>query len=299
MCIVSLAVSAQLGTKRQYFDGFDTVAETAILVEMDTSDSNVWQIATPAKTIFSSAFTLPGALITDPVNNIPAGNVSRFYFSYVPVARYEVLALRWAQKLDLEPGRELGMIEYSTDRGGTWQNVFNNPYVYNFYGFDQANADTLPGGSKGFSGRDESWKDIWLCFSLSWLNSVTDTLWMRYSLLTDTVVHDREGWMIDNLMSHLTIFHTSVKKTEQASYFDIYPNPADDRVYLRGAAKNQFHVIEEMQLTDMSGKMVRQWGVTPVKFYFDTKDLPAGAYVLRIKTNLRSVTYPLVIRHNR
>ncbi|WP_162902804.1 T9SS type A sorting domain-containing protein [Taibaiella koreensis] len=295
--LATITAVAQMGVQQQYFDGDETNPASAIRITMDTSAGNIWQVGPPSKQHFNAAFTLPNALVTDTINPCPAHNISRFYFNYVPAVAWGVIALRWTQQLDLEPGREGAMIEYSTDKGATWENVFNNPHVYNFYGFSSSNRDTLPDGAFVFSGSDTQWKDVWLCFDISWLNATTDTLWFRYSLITDTVGHNRDGWMIDNLMIHLTGLHASIQDPYQTRYFDVYPNPVDKRIYLSGERLNQFHIIENMQLINVQGRVIKQWQKIPVKFYFDVETLPAGTYYLRIKTNVRTETFPVVIRH--
>src|ERR1041384_4098256 len=74
---------AQLSVN-QYFDGADTSATNSIIIMLDTSSTNIWQIGRPQKIIFDSAATFPNALVTDTINNYPDSNVSRFTFKIVP-----------------------------------------------------------------------------------------------------------------------------------------------------------------------------------------------------------------------
>ncbi|MBZ0100223.1 MAG: hypothetical protein K8F30_14170, partial [Taibaiella sp.] len=139
--------NAQWDTRRQYFDGADTISTQTIAVHFDTASTNVWQIGPPQKTLFDSAATLSNALVTDTINTYPTDNVSRFIIGFKTsdwfINLYKV-AFRWTQKLDLDTNRDGGIVEYSLDTGQTWVNVFNNPNVFNFYGFDSSvNKDTL------------------------------------------------------------------------------------------------------------------------------------------------------------
>lgn len=294
ICIVQFS-SAQFYT--QYFDGADTSVWNSIRIDIDTASQNVWQIGTPQKTIFDSAATQPYAIVTDTINFYPTNDTSRFIAKvWMNFGAWGIFALQWKQKLDLDQGFDGGIIEYSTDTGNTWVNVFNNPYVYNFYGFQPSNKDTLVGGEYAFSGTDSTWKDIWLCFDMSWLQQFqpNDTLLFRFTMLSDSINNNKEGWLIDNMLAHITIIHT-VKETEQENYLNVYPNPANNIVNIQAQKIMDFHIVEVMELVDPLGRVVDKWTNIPTKFWFDTNKYNDGLYFLKIKTNLKSETFPLVI----
>ncbi|CAN5421743.1 hypothetical protein BH11BAC2_BH11BAC2_22250 [soil metagenome] len=281
----------------QYFDGADTAVWNSILIELDTNSSNIWQIGPPQKTLFYDAATQPNVIITDTINYYPANDTSRFIAKvWMNFGNFGIFALQWKQKLDLDTAFDGGIIEYSTDTGRTWVNVFNNPYVYNFYGFDTANADTLIGGEYAFSGTDTTWKDIWLCFDYSWLQQFipNDTLLFRFSLVTDSINNNKEGWVIDNMLAHITFIHT-VKEINQTDYLNVYPNPTNGILNIAGEKLTEFHIIEHMELINSEGRIVEQWNNLPTKFWFDTKKYEEGMYLLKVKTNLKTETLPIVI----
>ncbi len=291
LCIVHFS-PAQYFT--QYFDGADTAIWNSIQIEIDTSSQNVWQIGTPQKAIFDSAATQPYAIVTDTTNFYPSNNTSRFIAKVIMnFWNWGVFALQWKQKLDLAAGYDGGLIEYSTDQGNTWVNVFNNPLVYNFYGFLLSNKDTLVSGEYAFSGTDSSWRDIWLCLDLS-LFQPNDTIHFRFTLLSDSVNNNKEGWMIDNMLAHITIIHT-VKETEQENYLNVYPNPANNIINIQAQKIMDFHIIEVMELVDPLGRVVDKWTNVPTKYWFDTSKYTDGLYFLKIKTNLKTETFPLII----
>ena len=281
-------------TYSQYFDGADTSVWNSLFVKIDTSTSNIWQIGAPQKIIFDSAATLPLAMITDTLNYYPPNDTSSFSFGIDPQwFGWGILALQWKQKLDMDSNFDGGIIEFSSDTGNTWQNVFNNPYVYNFYGFDIENQDTLNSGEYAFSGTDSTWKDIWLCFDISWL-SFSDSLMFRFTLKSDSVDNNKEGWIIDNLLAHITIIHT-VNEIEQEEYMTASPNPTTGRVDIATKKLDEFHIIEKMELVNIEGKVVQQWGVSPTKFYVNIGNHPNGIYFLNVKTNIKSETFKIVL----
>lgn len=281
--------------KQQYFDGKDTNASNSIIIKLDTTlPNNIWQIGRPQKAIFDSAATLPNALVTDTIHYYPDTNISRFQFQFGIVVNWGIAKLQWKQKLDFDKKKDGGIIEYSQDTGNTWHNVFNNPYIYNFYGFDSLkNKDTLITGEYAFSGTDTNWKDIWLCFANSYFFG--KDLRLRFTLKSDSINNSKEGWMIDNMVLQNTITHT-VKEMDQSQYLRIYPTPSTGIVHVEAQKLNQYHIIKSMQLTDISGRIVEQYGESPTKFWIDISNHPDGQYFLKITTNLKSETLPVILK---
>jgi hypothetical protein len=294
--MVSSFLSGAQNIKTQYFDGNDTIDYNSVVVRLDTSAFNVWQIGKPQKSIFDSAFTAPNVLITDTINYYPINTNSSFEIWNPQLNNFwGILALRWMQKLDLDTNHDGAIIEYSVDSGSTWTNVFNNPYVYNFYGFDLANADTLVSGEYAFSGRDTSWKDIWLCFDYSFL-STFDSVAFRFTLRSDSVDNQKEGWMIDNMRMHFTYLHTAAKSPEQLTTMKVYPTSTTGIIHIEGPKIPEYHIIQSMQLISADGKLVKEYGLSPVKFYVDISDQPDGIYYLKVNTNKKSETFPVLLK---
>lgn len=286
--------TAQFNT--QYFDGADTVYANSVNVELDTSSSNIWQIGTPQKIIFDSSATFPNAIVTDTINNYPINNISRFTIKTLnEFDPFGIFALQWKQKLDMDTTYDGGIVEFTIDQGLTWQNAFNNPYIYNFYGFQPANQDTLNTGEYAFSGTDSTWRDIWLCFDLSWLSMFPDTIIFRFSFKSDSVDNAKEGWLIDNFMAHMTFIHILVKEIDKTDYLNVYPNPTNGIINIAAEKMMEFHIIEHMELINSQGRVVEQWNNLPTKFWFDTNKYADGLYMLKVKTNFQSETLPIVI----
>jgi hypothetical protein len=283
----------------QYFDGADTVFNNSVNVEIDTAGgNNIWQIGPPQKAYFDSAASQPNVIVTDTINYYPPDNVSTFTCKILnQFGSWGIYALQWSQMLDMDPGKDGGIVEFTRDYGQTWENIFNNPYVYNFYGYMWANADTIDSLVYAFSGRDTLWRDIWLCFDISWMTTLPDTIEFRFTFKSDSVGTDYEGWMIDNFISHPTFVHT-VKENDLPDYVNLFPNPASKLVTIELQKQKDFHIIERMELVNSEGKTVKQWKNLPVKFWFDTTAFSDGLYYLNIKTNLRSQTVPLIISNN-
>ncbi len=299
-CILLLfanpTVFAQMLT--QYFDGYDE-PNYSITIQIDSTKRNSWQIGKPQKKYFNAAASNPNVLVTDTLNAYPINDTSRFTISLdLTKWRAGIDAIEWKQKLDVDSGKDGAIIEYSTDSGVTWQNVFYNPFVYNFYGFDSATIDTLPGGEFAFSGRDTTWRDIWLCFDKSWVTSKASVFLVRFTLLTDSIQQNKEGWMIDNMVVHPTFLHAAVNKIQGNDLFKIYPNPANTLLHIESAQLSGQQIIEKMELFDTQGKLVIAWSVIPAKFFIDVRNYESGMYYLKISTKDVLKTYPIVISHD-
>lgn len=286
------SASAQWGSQNtQYFDGPDSIPYQIL-----NTPGNIWQVGDPDKLLFTSSLSSPNAIVTDTANSYPINNVSTFIIK-VPIDYYwGILAVQWSQKIDIEYGEDGGIIEYSADTGNTWNNVFNDPYVYNFYGFDQSNSGLITGtGEMAFMGRDTMWRDIWLCFDLSAFWDL-DTLQFRYTLKTDGNSTYREGWMIDNILSHRTSIHTiNTRKTHE--YMTVYPSYTDGELNIETEKIMDYHIIESLELMDLKGAVVKRYNNIPTKFTINISDQKPGMYFLNVTTNIKSMSFPVFLKN--
>lgn len=289
-----LSVNAFTQTLSQYFDGADTIPSYAILIDIDSS--SVWQIGPPDKDLhFKSASTVPNVIVTDTINPYPINDTSRFEIKIAnDWGPWGILAIEWNQKLDLDSLTDWGILEFTVDDGTSWMNAFDNPFVYNFYGFDLENVDYMPSGEQAFTAQDTVWKNVWLCFDLTWMSQFGDSVKFRYSLISDSLQTQSEGWMIDNMLAHYTQVHT-LPEIEQIDYMTVFPNPTEGRVYISTKKTDGFHIIEEMNLMDESGRIVETWRNVPTKFFIDIGDHPVGLYHLKVKTNLQTEEFKILL----
>lgn len=296
LCLFPVLSFAQSST--QYFDGADTFYtpgsfSSSLKIEIDTANGNIWQIGSPQKTIFNSAATIPNVIITDTIQPYPTSDSSSFQYTIIPWSTWGILAIQWKQKLDMELGKDGGLVEFSIDGGLSWSNAFTDPGVYNFYGFNTANVANLPNGERGLTGVDSTWKDAWLCYDMSWM-SFNDSLIVRHTFVSDSVQTNQEGWMLDNFLVHSTIIHT-VNKVEQKEYMQVAPNPTTGLINIHTQKIEGFHIIEEMQLSTIDGKIIQQWTNLPTKYQLDISNQPSGIYLLQIQTNQSKETFKIVL----
>ncbi len=281
---------------QQHFDGADTSSGNSIIIIPDTAAANIWQVGKPQKTLFHAASTIPNVLVTDTINYYPVNNISRFSFKYNVQYPWGVLALQWMQKLDMDLHKDGGIIEYSKDTGQTWISVFNNPNILNFYGFQPGNSDTTYTGKRAFSGTDTIWRNIWVCFTPNYFNQMQD-IYFRFTLQTDSVNTNKEGWMIDNLMLNLTMLHP-VNEMKKAENLKVYPTFTNGIIKIEHPSGKEVVQAQQIELWTVDGKLLEHFTNSNGKFKMDISRHETGMYFLRIITNDRTENHPIMLYKN-
>lgn len=298
--IFSMATTMAQPIYYQYFDGADTSASNSVIVTIPPSLGNIWQIGPPQKTIFNSASTTPNVMITDTINMYPVSNTSSFSFKIFPDPWWGgpmIIAVQWKQKLDMQQFQGDGGIVETSINHSPWENVINSPWSYNLYGYDPANVDTLSSGEAAFSGTDTTWRDIWFCHYGGVMSS-TDTMEIRFTFKSDSIPNTKEGWMIDDLSTHITFGHT-IKEIEQKEYLMAFPSPTNGIVNLQLEKMNSLHMIEHMELRDAKGTLVKSWGKCPPRYFIDLRDVADGIYFLVVTTNIKTDTKKIILKKDK
>ncbi len=294
-----ISVLARSQSFYQYFDGGNTNPLNSVIITIQTSTANIWQIGKPQKTLFSSASSTPNVIVTDTINKYPINNVSAFTFTIVNPCLFcgpMPIALQWKQKLDMDSKKDGGIIEYSTNNGNSWQNAHNNTNVYQFYGFLPISKDTINGNQYCFSGTDNVWRDIWLCFTPA-LFQQNDSVVFRYTFKSDSVNTYKEGWMIDNMFVHTTILHP-VKEISQIDNIVVYPNITNGIVNVEMKKKGETDVIQNIQLFNNEGKLVESYGQNYTKVVLDISKHKPGMYYLNITINKKVNKFKVIYEKN-
>lgn len=283
--------SQELG---EFFEDENNNFDYTIPILMDTGATSyhVWQIGVPHKPLFDEAASIPNAILTDTINNYPENLDDSFTILLDPMDYGIIYALQWNQKLDLDSAKDFGIIEFSTDTGNTWSNVFDNPFVYNFYGFELENQMNLTDSTYAFSGRDTTWQNVWLCFDYYFYEN---PIQVKFTIQSDSINNNNEGWMMDNFLAHITGVHT-INDGEQKEYLQVYPNVTTGRVFIEARKIDDKHKIEKMELFDSSGRLVETFGESPTKFFIDIDHHSKGNYILKIQTNIKTESFQIILQ---
>jgi hypothetical protein len=292
LAAITADASAQNFLFQQYFDGNDTL--TAHRLQIDTAAGNIWQIGPPQKSVFDSAATSPNVIVTDTINTYPINDTSSFTVGLnTSMVNWAITAIRWTQKLDMDPATDGGIVEISTDSGQTWVNVFNDSNVYNFYGFHKGNADTLPDGNIAFTGTDSLWKDIWLCYGYTMV-SQTDSIVLKFTFRSDATDSQKDGWMIDNMFVTRTFVHT-VSEVDDKQTFLVYPTITNG--IIKVAMGNEQLKIESILMLDMQGQVVQRHNKQTDKATLDISGLADGNYFVHIQSGDKIEVHKVLLSH--
>ncbi len=266
-------------------------------LEIDTSSLNIWEIGTPNKVFFDTAFSIPKAIITDTSNTYPVNNYSFFdlYIGNYNVDWYpDDIFIEIKHKFDTDTLKDGGYITVSYDNGQTWMNIINdtayvfgetpnqmNMFVENLY----STSDTLFNGEYGFSGNSGDWittKFSWFYWPVKNFQSLGDTMIIRFNFVSDNIETNNEGWMIDNIRLYSMDLGSGIENKENA-YFKIFPNPMDEFATIE---LNGYHQKVEFEIYNIYGQLIKQWAEYNKRtINFDREKLKTGTYFLKIKTD--------------
>jgi hypothetical protein len=299
-------VHAQWGTPAaENFDGNIPQNTLQLQYFIVNPTSNCWQVGQPIKNHFTAAPSAPNALVTDTWNTYPMNTHSEFIIYHpdtlVVASQFaNVWAYRWTQFLDMEDKKDFGLVHFTIDSGRTWENLFTSPKIYNFFGYNNQNVDTLPNGELGFTGVDTVGSSIWLCYW--WTNfpfDSIDQLQLRFTFISDSIDTEQDGWMIDNFQLTPTYIHTLQKFEGQGIAMDISPVPADDALYIKAPSLPQLRDIDLLIIRNVEGKEMFRGEQLPPYYRIITRDYPDGIYTVSMQSGAYQETKAITIQHNR
>ena len=276
----------------QAFNTFEN--ENDFSIEIDSANaSNIWQIGIPAKTIFSSANTLPYALVTDTVNNYSINNSSSFQFTLDLTelwTQFPYVLIGWTHKMDSEIGKDGGIIEVSYDNTQTWINIFEeNDEQPLFIG--SLAPSTVYTGEQGISQINENWNYVGFCWSSSSPNIEPDKISLRFTFVSDSIDTNQEGWLIDNFEAYGSIIDSVddlLDNSTDNSNFTIFPNPATETINIK--AEGIIPSEATIQISDISGRLIHQERTRIIdNSDVDISNFQPGYYFLTIRNKNNKV----------
>jgi len=101
--------------------------------------------------------------------------------------------------------------------------------------------------------------------------------------------------MIDNMLTHITSIHTAAKTTLTEDKIVVYPTQTTGIVHIEAQKRNMYHIIEEIVLINPSGQILQRYGKSPTKFWIDISDKANGLYYLKVRTNFKTETLPVIL----
>jgi len=227
---------------------------------------NIWNICRPHKTVFDSAYSSPHAIVTDSAGAYPVSNTSSFIIKFSKLTYCECAPiLAGYYKMDSDTLKDYGRIEISPDHGATWLNALTDSVNLNIFWVTPKPVLT---------GRIHQWKEF---YAMLWDYSTIDTLYYRFTFISDEVQTNQDGWMLDNIM---LIEHTEgIEDIGSANAVSIYPNPSSGLITI---SVKSFTGNMHVSVFDILGQMQLQQSLDKPQTDVDISGLSKGIYMVRV-----------------
>ncbi|MFM6945636.1 MAG: T9SS type A sorting domain-containing protein [Flavobacteriales bacterium] len=200
------------------------------------NQSGLWQRGFSQKNYLQPS-SLHEVLITDSLNNY-AVNVEESFEIHWPVYPHSIFnfILSFDHSMDADSSLDGGRIEVSYDYGQTWIDIYEDALTNvafnteNFY----SPTDTLFDGRAGFSGqfaqRHSVLQWVWI---LPLKSFPTDTMYYRFLFKSDSIDHQKEGWMLENIHFAYADMPGGLSTASEATFlFECSPNPVQDELHI-------------------------------------------------------------------
>ncbi len=250
LCFLALQTFAQ----GPLFNNFDTQGTLEILIDSTSADT-IWQIGAPQKLILNETSSMPNALITDTLNAYPTSTEASFVVEMSEHAMhfFPYIQLEWFQKIDFEERVDGGIIEVSYDGEQTWSNIFTDsiyrPEIVGSYQWDTLHNQVA--GLTGTSGL--SWMGICWGTSIGTPPSNIESVHVRFTMTTDSVDTQQDGWLIDDFYVGLLVIGNTSNQSN-SSKLSIYPNPTVNEITI--SVEEVLDEVVDIYVYNNTGQMV-------------------------------------------
>ena len=284
MIILSLytanMVQAQFGCNYHEFEG-----DTGVIV-IDTVNhaNNIWQVGRPNKSLFINGHDNPGVLVTDTVNPYPANDTSSFYIVHYVAHGFMIphtAIISGYFKMDTDTLNDYGIIEFSPDNGNTWVDLLQEDSIY----WNHAKP-SLSGLTKNWTKFEFNMVHFTSQFNLDY----GDTIIVRFTFISDSIVESRDGWMLDDF--YFCDIAEGIEELDDNMGAFSFENPNDGNLTL--------HFLKDypgiISLYTYSGQLISECSkkMEEKEIYFN--GLESGLYLIVFSTEKGRQTRKLVVR---
>lgn len=285
LLVIPLSLSAQLPQSYALyiFNFEDTTHHNCLIIE----DSNsVWQIGTPQKTIFNSAYSGNRVVCTDTLNSYGPSDTSSFivkhvaqdgWFSFGIPGLYHARIFSGWYWVDSDSLRDYGTIEVSPNNGTSWYNLLED----SIFSTNLVIIDTPI-----FSGNSGGWKHFRFHIENELPGAfptilIDDTILFRFSFISDSIDNQRDGLMFDDLR-----FLDQAEGINELSHYrglQIWPNPTSDILHIKTPDELKGEKII-LLVCNNKGQIIRNYSLLSRgnNDQLDVSELPEGMYYVVI-----------------
>jgi len=275
-------------------------------IVINPSANNLWQIGSPQKTFFNSAHTGAKAIVTDTINNYPPNDTSSFtYIIHNAYTSTCATCLEFWHKYDMDSIADKGIIDASYDGGNSWitvkdtfvgwGSIFQWDYDYHdATGMYSPHSIVTSGKSDGWIKSRICWT-WWIALERDTIITNPDSLMIRFTFISDTITHNKEGWMVDDILTSAAQagMCSGINEYDKSENVTISPNPLITTATIRfsGEQKNTtikiMNTLGECVLTSPPLRGGREG-------LLDLSNLSKGIYFLQINNDKGTVNKKLI-----
>lgn len=204
--------------QQSYTIDFDSPwsANDHIYIDTVSNPNNIWQIGTPSKTVFNSAYSPTKAIMTDTSNVYPINDTSIFYIRHSCLGKgNELMTLSFYFKINTDSLSDYGSVDVSLDHGYTWINILTEDTTYYIQWL--APKPILTGSSNG-------WQNFAINMNQLQMMYWTDSIYYRFTFISDSIQTNKDGWMLDDFQINDVSEAVENKTTNEV--LTIYPIPS-------------------------------------------------------------------------
>ena len=195
-------------------------------IDNSSNPANVWQIGEPQKATFTSASSVPNAIVTDLIDPYPVKSNSSFLITHQAGMGFwmgHTFTLSFDYAVDTDSLNDYGIIEFSPDNGSSWCNLMDNTTNCFWWNWSNNNPNFLTGSSNGWSTAQ-----AFIIFDAFNINQ-GDTVLFKFTFISDNTFDNKDGLMFDNII--IEDFHEGIDEY-QLMDSKVYPNPASTSILI-------------------------------------------------------------------
>jgi hypothetical protein len=237
-------------------------------IDNSSNTANIWQIGEPQKNIFTTANSIPNAIVTDLSNPYPVKNNSSFLITHAAGMGFwmgHTFTLSFDFAVDTDSLNDYGIIEFSPDNGASWCNLMDN--TTNCFWWNGGNNPILTGSSNGWSNAE-----AFLNFDEFNINQ-GDTVLFKFTFISDNTFDNKDGLMFDNIW--ISDDHEGIDEY-QLMDSKAYPNPASSSMHIE--FENAAHASYELSVYDQLGRKIHSASTSQGDITVDLQGFNSGFY---------------------
>ena len=262
-----------------------------------------WQVGTPAKPVFTSAYSEPNVLVTDTI--LPHAASTTCYAEYSTTVDDEGNIGRWISfrhRMDMDSLGSFGWVEFRDGFGDTWYRVgdYNG---WTFYLSELVGGGLSTDTGIVFTGSNAEWTEVAMSLDcISVMGSASSdrgggppTMHYRFVFQGDANANAHDGWMIDDVRLASRVCIGAVKENTGEA-LSVSPVPSSDRITLNwGSVRKPAGTFD---VIDARGIAVHRGIILPsTNQQLDIHDLVPGVYTIRALIGERWASARFCVRH--